>query len=294
MTPSTTVQIAIGFLVGAALAALGLVLGGSPSPDDGAVGTTTTTVQTEQGAVYVQPGETVLGPSVLIPTGLEVTGTELALQYDLVPLAPPVYGVQIDLDTIPTFWRPSEGAALAAPETWTLITTDGATISGTTANTRSRAARFRVPEGFTTDQVDGIWIETWRMRIPVGYDITLRRDDTSPIPLDVDSSVALRTVLDQSENTIVQVIVDTPLDAFASRGSGFAGFEDLPQIYGLGPDWTAIGPLLDSSGVDGEGLQLTNEGDPLGDTIELEARTTDWVVFDGPIVVDVTALREAS
>ncbi|MBT8212123.1 MAG: hypothetical protein KJN71_03150, partial [Acidimicrobiia bacterium] len=150
-----------------------------------------------------------------------------------------------------------------------------------------------VPEGFTIDQVDEIWIDTWRMRVPVGFDITIARGEPIPIALDVESGVALRTILDQENNTILQLAIETPLDSFSRKATGFPGLEDLPQIYGIGPDWTASGPIVDSSNIDGQGLQLTYEGDALGDPIPLEVVTTDWVVFERPIVVDLSTVREA-
>jgi hypothetical protein len=288
MALSSLIRISTAAIAGAALAALGIWLGGGDEP----VVTDDPSQPIQEAVVYLQPGETVVGPNLLIPIELEVRGTELALQYDIVPLAPPVFGVEIDLDTLPAFWRPAGGAAIAAPETWTLITTEGDTITGTTANTRSRAARFQVPEGFTIDLVDEIWIDTWRMRVPVGFDIIVERGRPLPIPLDVDSAVTLRNILDQDNNTILQLEIDSPLDSFSRKATGFPGLEDLPQLSGLGPDWTAVGPLLDSSNTGGHGIQLTYEGDGLGAVIPMEAVTTDWVVFERPIVVDLATVRE--
>ncbi|MBT8212756.1 MAG: hypothetical protein KJN71_06395, partial [Acidimicrobiia bacterium] len=93
MPLSSLARIAAGLAIGAAMAAFGLWLGTGKGTEPDVADTPQPSVRQ---TVYLEPGETVVGPNLLIPIELEVRGTELALQYEIVSVAPPVLGVEID------------------------------------------------------------------------------------------------------------------------------------------------------------------------------------------------------
>lgn len=277
----TTVEAALGVVAGALLAGGGLLAGGLAAEDDSAPTTLAQVVEAtpspEVRQPIVAPNETVLGPTVLVPTGLDVTGTELSFTYDLVDrVPPPASDPRFATDEVP----------IVAPELWTLRLEDGRTFEGETANVRARRAVFEVPEGFDVSDVDSITLERWRMRLPLRFEVDLAHNDTEERQLDEGVVVAMRQVLEQANNTLVQVTLETSHDLFSGTSGGFGqAFEAAPLISGAGQGWVQVGPIE-------HGVQLTHEGGDLADPVGIIVVSKEWIAFEEPIVVELGTIAE--
>ncbi len=270
-----------GLAAGAALALFGTSLAGdgaAPQPGGTIPATTTTAAAIAPGDVvyWHAPGEIVLGPTVLVPRTFAITGGEATLAYDLVDIAPASFGIN-------TFRDPD--VPVAAPELWTLVTTSGP-VPGRTAATRARTARFQLPSDFDPETVLGVRLDRYRVRLPLIHEIQLAVNDTSEVVLDEETSVALRFLLPQAHNTIVQFTITHPFDGFDTSSDGFAGnFRYEPQVRGVGPGWSNVGPTE-------TGIQLTYTGDELPDPMPLRITTHNWVKSPADHVIDLRELPD--
>ncbi len=268
-----------GLALGAASAALGLWLGSG----DGAIAApepTATTATTQPPdrigrAVWVAPGETVLGPTVLVPQGFALAEGRLDFAYALHDIAPPAYGVFAD-----------DGAAIIAPEAWTLTTTGGE-IAGSTVSKEARTAAFEVPDGFSLDQITGLRLDRHRIRLPVRHRLDIPLDDFADRVLQEGVTVGLDLVLPQSNNTIVRVRSHSDAtDGFVLGGGAQTfvdEFADRPLIRGVGSGFTQVGFAEN-------GVQLTYEGDVLPDPLPLLVMVRGWVGRDAPIDIDLSGV----
>jgi hypothetical protein len=258
---------AVGAILGAAAAALGLWVGRSPEPTAVEVAAPDTVPPAVAPAVPV-----LLGPTELVPIGLALEGREVVFSYELVDNAPPSAAFVFADTEVP----------VVAPELWTLATAAGA-IEGATANARAAAARFPVPEGFTLDQVSGVTLEAYRIRLPITIDVDLAWDATDPVAVDGSVAVGVRRVLEQASSTLVQLTVEDGGDAFTAAGGAFgASFEAGPRVLGRGPGWTNVGPATG-------GVQLTFVGD-LPDPFGVTVTTSSWTRVLRPTPIGVGGL----
>lgn len=274
--PNTVVSVVLGLALGVAMAALGLWLGGrgdpvAAAPPPSTVDTTTSTAPAVE-ARWVAPDEVLLGPTALVPTGLLLGDGELELAYDLVDIAPPPIGLP----------GPNAAHSAAAPELWTLLTTDGNLEAMTTA--AGRTARFELPDGFDPGSITGARIDAWRIRLPVTHRLAIAHDDLGEHVLEPGTSVALRLILVQSQNTLVQFRVEHPVDGFSGGATTFsAAFEAQPFIEGRGPGWT-------NTGITETGAQLTYVGGELPDPIRISVNTHEWWTVTDFVAVDLTGV----
>ena len=273
--PRLVIGFVAGTAFGAACAGLGLWLGSSDDDEPAATTLAASTPPEPAGQdhqPWVRAGEALLGPTALLPTSLRVEEGDVVLDYDLVDIAPPTLGRFGDPDELP----------VAAPETWTLLTTSG-DLTGATSSVRARTARFPVPDGFD-GTVTGARVDTWRTRMPLTHMIEISHDDLDEHVLDDGTVVALRIILEQSNSTLVQMRVHAPSDTFsAAAGSFTAAFAAQPQLSGVGPGWTNIGQIE-------SGVQLTYVGESLPDPFLVQVRTRDWVSVPRPIDVSLEDL----
>ena len=217
-----------------------------------------------------------LGPTVLIPGALSVEGSEVVFSYELHDIAGHSLGINAFAD---------DDVPILAPERWTLLTTAGA-FPGSTANTRARTARFAIDTGFDPATIRGLRLDGYRIRLPMRHRIDIAVDDTSVIELDERTTIALRIVLPQANNTIVQFRIEDPFDGFDSSSDGFAGnFRFEPQIRGVGEGWTNVGPTE-------TGIQLTYTGGELPNPIPLTVTTANWVRTPVAVDIDITELLD--
>lgn len=235
----------------------------------------TTTVPT---SFHVAADERIVGPAALVPVGFSHDGNEAAFEYELHGLAP--------LDGLEPIESIGATAGLGAllevdpadvdpvfPASWTLITANGE-VEGATANPRSRVARFRVPDGFTPDDVAGVRLDTYMVRVPIAQPLGLPRVGQVEVVPGVVMSVI--QVVEQGDQTIVQVEVAT----------AFAGNADGITVEGDGPGWL-------SAGREAEGRPRWNlryDGVDLAEDIPLRLRGSVWMEFTEAIEFDIRGL----
>ncbi len=266
--PRAVVSIAAGLILGASAAGAGLWVGSRDAAADPVVvddaPPPATVPKDDERPVWADPGEIVLGPTVLVPRGASLDGGELILAYDLVDIAPPATG----------FPGPNASEAAAAPELWTLLTTSGERIEARTT-AAARSARFPVPDGFDPTTVTGARIDAWRVRLPVTHILEIAHDDLSDHVLEPSTAVGLRLILAQAQNTLVQFRVSHPQDGFSGGSTTFSlAFEAQPGVRGVGPGWTNVG-------ITETGTQLTYVGGELPDPFTIAVDTHEyWVVTD--------------
>jgi len=259
-----------GLVVGCGATLAVLLATGNEESGEAAGATTAPT--TTAPVWWVDPREVALGPSVLVVEGLTVEDGEAVLSYqlhDLVPLGP---GRLVEPDDFsrPGLERLADEAAVA-PQLWTLITASGE-IPGTSASTRSRTARFPLPDG-TLPEVLGLRLDRYWMR--VGYTYQFDLPATATVGLDEGYAVTVSRVLEQTGSTIVQLSLTPP--------SGFNAGDDPGALllYPLGAGWgTYSGPTT-------TGLQFVYGEGPLPDPIRFEATSAYWVPFDRPLEIDL-------
>jgi hypothetical protein len=262
------------FLVGASVAfALGRAVGlGSAAPNTTTTLVSATTTSTSQAPpVFVAANETVLGPAVLVPGSLTVEQGQVMLRYELHSLAP-----LADADPIQTL-EPFTGPLLIEPSdvdtvwpgAWVLETTGGE-LPGSTSNPAARVARFDIPEDFTLDEVTGIRLDSYVLRVPLEQPFVLTE---GAAPVEIVPGVSSRTlnVVVQGEQTIVQVevLAEVPINT-----TGIA-------VEGRGPRWA-------SASREAEGRPRWNlrfDGSDLPEEITLVLRGSIWVEVPIDVVV---------
>lgn len=237
----------------------------------------TTTVPAAEVITYqVDPAETVIGSTALVPTALEVSGTRLAIAYDLVTLAP-----YAGVEGVATF-VPGSGLSVIEipalnhvyPRAWRLETARGS-VEGGPANSDTRIARFDVGDGFSISEIREVVIT--EARTPLVTEIPFTVSDTAPtVEVLPGVEVRLLNVSDQGSTTIVQVAVDAEDPDLASA-----------FVRGDGPGWRSA--VLEAEGR--PRINLTYVGERLPDPIPLVATATAWIELAGSYVVDVEELR---
>ena len=266
-------QLVLGIVAGAALAGLGLWLGrpadaGELTPTQpGDVGQTTAAPQPSEMIATTAP----LGSATVIPTDLEVDGTTLVLHFELEDRAPPILGYEVDRSRLPGFrLTPNTEFGVVAPEFWTLRTSSGDEIPGTTANIRARTARFTVPEGFDMSSVVSIHLDTYRQRVPHVVDVSFDTSKRETVKIDPQTTVTLDTILEQSNGITFRFAVEYPFDGFSTSGN--VGMDNV-NMFGHGPNWVSAGPWE-------QGIQMTYGSTELPATIEITVDHANWVEFD--------------
>ncbi len=277
---------AVGVVAGALLAIAGLWLGarGSDAPALLPGSTTTTTPAALTAVPWFDANEVVLGSSILIPTELTVDGTEVTLDFQMEDLAPPTLGTEVDFDTWPSFrQRPNTEFNLVAPIAWTLTTSGGVEIPGSTANVRATTARFSVPEEFAASDIGEIRLDTYRQRVPMVYDIDISSGDRSANVLDDTVSISLVDVVEQATGTVYRFQVDHDPAAFIATGLLIG---DDALLFGRGPGWVSFGINEDT-------LQLTHESPTPLDVVPIRVVTSAWLDISRPQPIPIGGLRGA-
>ena len=280
MKPRSILLVVAAFLLGAVAAgSIGVRVIREVRTDEDATSlppASTTSTTTAPAVTYqVDPAETLIGSTALVPLGIEASGSAgLAISYDLVVLAPyaRVGGV--------TTFVPGTGFTVVEipeanhiyPRRWELETTGGV-FEGGPSSFDLRIARFDVDDGFSLSEITGVRVVEALTPFPLEVPFTLSADD--PVVEVVPGvDVELLNVSDQGSSFIVQVAID---------GSD----PELTDVFvrGDGPGWrSAVSeaegrPRVNLTFVDGE----------LPDPIPLVASVTLWVEVPGAFDVDVEA-----
>jgi hypothetical protein len=236
----------------------------------------TTTSQPRAPVTFqVSPTETIIGSAALVPSTLESSGSNVAIRYDLVTLAPhagveplPVGGGGVvtvidngDLDHV-------------YPRVWSLETVQG-TFPGGPANPTARVARFDVEEGISLSDITAVRITDAVALFPLAVPFTLSQDEPS-LEVAEGVTVELLNVSDQGSSTIVQVGVSID-----------PAVVDSVFIGGAGPGWR-------SAVREAEGrlrFNLTWVAGEIPADIPLVMEAVVWVPLPGEFAVSLEGLR---
>ncbi len=223
---------------------------------------------------FVQPGETVIGPAVLIVDDLRIEGSEAILDFELQSLAPVA-----DAATITRFLGfqsteqvpPTELETVYADD-WVLVS-NSAEIAGTSANPTARTARFDVGDGFSLATVEEIRLASYGLLIPIDkeFELTIGNDSAVVAP---GVTIRLLAVTEQAR-TIVQVELLSERQ-FNNSAVG---------ISGVGPGWK-------SAVREAEGRprwNLTYDSATAPEVIRLRVTGSVWVTIDAETSVLIGA-----
>jgi hypothetical protein len=240
---TTVGRFGAGFLVGALLAGLLLVMRSPSGSESTAAPTADTTSSTLAVAVaevpFVEPGEVLIGSTALLPRGLEVEDGVAVFRYELAGIGPSLH---FDEDS------EHQGDVLMAPEKWRLTTGSGAVVEET-IGPRDSSVQFQMPSA--EDTVATIELVGWRVATPIGDRVELPIEKGAAGTFRSGTAV-IETVLEQRTSTIVQIDFDR---------SGEDWQTGLPRP--LEPGWRVTGRQ------DG-GIQLIWDGDDAPDSVLLE------------------------
>ncbi|HLE39357.1 MAG TPA: hypothetical protein VJA44_06865 [Acidimicrobiia bacterium] len=253
--------IAVGLLTGAALAATGIVLAPNspPEPDIAA----TTTVPAVPQSWWVDPHETIVASSAVVPGELSLEDGEVVFRYDLVSIGPMMRGFVFEDDHL----------IGVAPETWTLLTTDGE-YPGTTSTITSFEARFPVEDGFLLESVTGIRLDGYRLRIPYTYHLEMPPTEGAQVELGDDRTLALVTLLPQATSVVVQLRFSQPDDPFSTHSTDMT-------VTGVGAEW------LRTTNLQISGSELFRIGPDVPDPLVLRVHSIYWIPYQAAIDIDL-------
>lgn len=286
MKSRSILLIVVAFLLGAmAAGSIGVRVIREVRTDEEATSlpeSSTTTVPSDGGAAgaapafQVDPTETMISSSALVPTSLQLSGTRLSIEYDLVTRAP-----HDRVDGVTTFIPGSGFTDVAVselthvwPTIWELETTDGV-VEGGPVNANVTVARFDVDEGFSPADIVGVRIVEARTPISSTVPFTLSAAEPSAevVP---GITVELLGVSDQGSSTIVQLGIDAEDPSVASA-----------FVRGHGPGWRSA--VLEAEGR--PRVNLTYVDGELPDPIPLVAFIEEWVRVVGEFPVSLDGVR---
>lgn len=264
----------VGAFVGAAVA-LALTAGSGVAAQE-PVTTTTTAGADSEPVVFVDERETIIGPAAIVPGGLTLDDDELEFRYELYPLAPtdgaePVIEFlgfgnfrEVAPDDIVPVW----------PVRWTLESSAGDVAYESTIAS-SRTVRFLVSDSFTVDQVTGIRLDSYRVRMPLDDRFTVTE---GPAYEEIAPGLRIRLLrrVVQGDQTIVQVEVDSAVPD--SIG--------LIAIEGYGGGWLSAVRAAEG----GPRWNLRYDGSDLPAEIPLVVRGSVWIDIEQPTPVELGAI----
>ena len=159
------------------------------------------------------------------------------------------------------------------PVRWSLVTAGGV-VAGETSNPSARAARFDVATGFQLGSIEAIRIDEYRLPVPINVEFELS-SGVPQVEVAPGVSVSLTSVVDQGEQTIVQV------EIVSAEG---LNRENL-TIEGVGPQWRSA--VREAEGRPRYNLAAT--GGEVPEPLRLRARGFVWLPVIDPIELAVEA-----
>ena len=278
MKPKSILLVVAAFVLGAiAAGSIGVRVIREVRTDEDATSlppaeTTTTSLAVDPPTFQVDPRETVIGSTVLIPTAVEASSNSVAISYDLV-LRAPYAGIGPEPVFVPGTGLTNVDVAEVNhvfPVRWQLETTGG-TFEGGPSNLNTRIARFDVDDGFSISEVLSARIIEARTPSALQLPFTLSAD-TPIVEVAPGVDVELLNISDQGSSTIVQLGID-------------ATDPELVDVFvrGDGPGWR-------SAVFEAEGrprINLTFVDGTLPDPIPLVASVEIWAEIPGVFTVDL-------
>lgn len=224
---------------------------------------------------FVDPGETLIGSTAIVPTAIVSSGTGFAVEYDLVSLAPTAGLPPIIFSTFGNTQEiQNDELPVLFPRNW-VLTTESQRFEGGPANPNVRIARFELPEGVNASEVTSVEIIDPLMM--ASLDTHFELSEEAPLVAIVDGVQArLLNISPQGDSTIVQIelIAEDPVDLTFG-------------VNGVGAGWR-------SAFFEAEGrprVNLTWVGGDLPDVMTFRAHGDQWVEIPGSYPVLVEALR---
>lgn len=271
MARQTTLAALVAFLAAAAAGFLFSSRDAAASMPETAAPPETTLAESLE-ATFLQPGETVIGPAVVVAKDLRLEGEQVTLDFDLRSLAPVadsasvsrLLGFQMIEDI------PPEELDTVYLDQWALVTPTGE-IPGSAANPSARAARFDVGPDFSLDSVTEVRLASYALLVPIDTIFTLDLDnDVASVAPGI--TARLLAVTEQAL-TIVQV------EVLSERRFNY----DNIGISGSGPGWK-------SAVREAEGRprwNLTYDSATAPSPIELTIYGSVWVTIedDSPVLI---------
>jgi hypothetical protein len=250
------VRLFAGFVLGAALTALGLWMapaGSSVAPPvaDAPVGT----VPDEP--VWISAGEARFGNSVIVGRDLTQEGDRIRFEYDLESLASG-HDFVSDHDVV-----------TAAPSVFRANLASGDAVDGELLGGSSRSVSFVVPDGVTVEDITSLHLSEWRVRVPIDIEITLPSEQGASEVLPDGSIITVDTILEQTNGTIIQFDYEIPPDAWPEPRRIFG---PTPDFAGAGPGWRLASANMGLT----RGFQLTWAGPTAPDELAIRVRTAPW------------------
>jgi hypothetical protein len=218
----------------------------------------------------VDPYESLISSTALVPTSATAEAGDIAIAYDLVSLAPSlgVEAVQIS---------PGEDPGHVSgvyPRRW-VIETESGPVEGGPEDQGARVARFDADRPLTTADIESVRIV--EALAPFAFEKAVSLSETEPhVEVAPGVSVELVKISDEGSATIVQVAV-RPNDSFA-RGV---------IVSGDGPGWSSSAQQADGAST----FTLRLSGGARSDDFRIVVSGTAWVELDGPFDVNLDDVR---
>lgn len=248
------------------------------APTEASLETTTTLspVTEPAGTFFVDPHETRIGSSVIVPTVLEVRDDTVNLTYDVVSLAP---GAE---EAIRVASAEEAGFESFQPDTppiyaldWVLTTTDGTEIRSTISNSEVTIARFQTESPLTLEDIESITIARYLVATPLEVAVMFSQGPPVEVFPGVTLSFVNRSNLDNQTAIEIQSTALVPLQA------------QWIFIIGEGPDWATSSR---SNQFGGNWTVVWNSTD-LADDFPIRVLGTAWIVEDEPVQVSIGGVR---
>ena len=263
---ASIITFAVALVVGAWLASSGDI-GQSSTTSPSTAAAPATTAPT---AVYVSPSETVVGPAIVVAGEPAVSGSQFAIEFDLIGLAPTGDAASVERqlgfgNTINVLPQDLETIWL---DSWSLMV-EGDRISGSTANPGARAARFEVGDGFDTTMIDGVVIDSYAVLAPLRADLRLGVGNESAVV--APGLTARLLAITEQTKTIVQIEMVSDRDF---------NLDNL-RVSGIGPGW--LSAVREAEGR--PRWNLTHESSSAPDPLLIRVEGTSWIGVDESIPV---------
>lgn len=226
------------------------------------------------GEYFIDPDETLIASTALVPLSVETAGTSFAIEYDLVSLAPAAGAPSITLRT-PVGLKMVQQDVLpfVFPEFWVLRTPTG-TIEGGPDDPGDRTARFELPAGLSVDDVLSIEIVDPLMAFPM--DVRFELSDGAPEAEPVEGlRLEVVSVLVDRNLTFIRVSVDLDDPAIL-----------LLDIEGVGSRW--LPAVWDPDGLGT--VDLIWVGDDPPEVMSFRAHGVQWIEIPGSYPVSIGQL----
>ncbi len=220
---------------------------------------------------FVEPDETLIASTALVPASVVTSGTGLAIEYDLVSLAPTEGLPPILINSFrSTREIPNEDLPVIFPRTW-VLSTESEKFEGGPANPNVRIARFELPDGVGPGDV--VSVEIVDPLMITSLDTHFELSQQAPTVTIVDGVQAhLLNISAQGDSTIVQI----ELIAEDAIGLAFG-------VEGVGAGWR-------SARFEAEGrprVNLTWVGGDLPEVMTFRAHGDQWVEIPGSYPVSI-------